>query len=117
MEFKGLYACCLHDLFIVDIGTEWNLKHDTPLFPEGDKLVDIGTEWNLKEGDEVPLSKATVVDIGTEWNLKLIYTSEQFMHPNVDIGTEWNLKILDRISKGISVIGRYRNRVEFKGHA
>ncbi len=91
MEFKGLYACCLHDLFIVDIGTEWNLKHDTPLFPEGDKLVDIGTEWNLK------------------------FESQEYnnLNSSVDIGTEWNLKVRIIFSRR-RVGGRYRNRVEFK---
>ena len=57
------------------------------------KSVDIATEWNLKEKYGVPVALATTVDIATEWNLK-------------------GVELLD---KDKAVIGRYSNRMEFKG--
>ncbi len=35
-------------MFIVDIGTEWNLKDEFQRGGLAPDTVDIGTEWNLK---------------------------------------------------------------------
>ena len=55
---------------LVDIGTEWNLKDSSMMYPCPSDTVDIGTEWNLKTGAKRTLESAIRVDIGTEWNLK-----------------------------------------------
>ena len=48
MEFKVFRTFGKSSDFIVDIGTEWNLKIITTREVGNQTTVDIGTEWNLK---------------------------------------------------------------------
>ncbi len=48
MEFKAKNIIIFFAKFLVDIGTEWNLKQMTKAFFVIAQVVDIGTEWNLK---------------------------------------------------------------------
>ncbi len=49
MEFKGFRWDSKRNHKGVDIGTEWNLKHEKRAMDNHGGQVDIGTEWNLKK--------------------------------------------------------------------